>query len=225
MLARKPLLIHRYICWNMVLFFMCCEWYNQNSPHLCIFKMLRVKWGIQKCTQNGEKFSTPPSPLDRPRPRRGGWCSELNCRPPPWRQLYLAFHIDAGTLPSDYEFSMQPNFIPNPPDESNVLSWILLPVKDAQKDFLLLNAMHLDVLATVATSLRSAPLTWALVFERLAASAYELQVSQTEGWKKVVVCFVVFNCTTTFAERRYLYRCHIVALQGDEVDVRWEADR
>ena len=30
-----------------------------------------------------------------------------------WRQIYLAFHIDAGSLPRDYDPNTQPNFIPN----------------------------------------------------------------------------------------------------------------
>ena len=55
LLAVILLLLGVYLCWNRVLFFICYEWY-QNSPHLCIFKMLRMKRGTQKCPQNGEKF-------------------------------------------------------------------------------------------------------------------------------------------------------------------------
>ena len=77
----------------------------------------------------------------------------------------------------------------------------------------------------VSTSLRSTPLTLALVFERLAVLGYDLQVSRMEPWKKGVVCFVVYNCTTKGGEKQCLYRGRIVAVQGDQVDVRWEADR
>ena len=63
------------------------------------------------------------------------------------------------------------------------------------------------------------------VFECLAVFSYDLQVSRTEPWKKGVVCFAVFNCTTKGGEKRYLYRGRIVAEPGDQVDVRWEADR
>ena len=56
----------------------CCEWSHQNSPHLCIFKMFRMKRGIQKYPQQWQKTLTPP-PLWTPCPRRGGWCLELNC--------------------------------------------------------------------------------------------------------------------------------------------------
>ena len=69
------------------------------------------------------------------------------------------------------------------------------------------------------------PLSLCPVFEGLAISSYELQVSRTEAWKKGVVCFAVFNCTTKGGEKHYLYRGRIVAVQGDQVDVRWEAER
>ena len=52
------------------------------SPHLCIFKMLRMKWGIQKCPQNGEKISIPPNPP--PTPRGLVSRTELQTPPPPW---------------------------------------------------------------------------------------------------------------------------------------------
>ena len=84
LLAGMPLLLGVYLGWNRVLFFICCEWENQNSPHLCIFKMFRMKRGTQKCPQNGGRnFDTPPPlPHPHPCPRRGGWCLELNSRGP-----------------------------------------------------------------------------------------------------------------------------------------------
>ena len=41
----------------------------------------------------------------------------------------------------------------------------------------------------------------------------------TEAWKKGVVCFRVFNCTTKWGEKHYCG--HIVVVQGDKVDVCW----
>ena len=35
----------------------------------------------------------------------------------------------------------------------------------------------------------------------------------------------MFNCTTKGSEKHYLYRGRILAVQGDQVDVCWEADR
>ena len=47
--------------------------------------MHRMKPGIQNFPQNGEKFSTPPTPLPPsrpPRPHRGGWGLDLQCSAP-----------------------------------------------------------------------------------------------------------------------------------------------
>ena len=34
-----------------------------------------------------------------------------------------------------------------------------------------------------------------------------------------------FNCTTKGGEKRYLYRGRIVAVQGDQMDVRWDVEQ
>ena len=83
-----PLLIQRYIGWNTVPFFICCEWSNQISPPLCIFKIIRMKQGIQKCPQNGEQLLTPPPPRPHwtPRPRHRGWGQAVD---PP--ELYFSY--------------------------------------------------------------------------------------------------------------------------------------
>ena len=111
LLAGKLLLIHSYICWNTVLFFICCERQHQFSPHLCRYKMLRMKWGIQKCPQNGEKISTPPPlPSRTPRPRRGDWCLELNCRPPHEAGGQLCVGKQALGQSNDWSGLAQPPF-------------------------------------------------------------------------------------------------------------------
>ena len=49
-------------------------------------------------------------------------------------------------------------------------------------------------------------------------------MSRIEAWKKGVVCFAIFNRTTKGGEKRHLFRGCIVALQGDQVDVHWDAE-
>ena len=50
-------------------------------------------------------------------------------------------------------------------------------------------------------------------------------MSRTEARKKGAACFAVFNCATKGREKRYVYPGRIVARQGNQVDMHWEANR
>ena len=62
LLARVPLLAQLCICQNTTLLFICGEWYKKILPHCCIFKILTMTRGSQKCPQKPNKQFCPPPP-------------------------------------------------------------------------------------------------------------------------------------------------------------------
>ena len=63
-------------------FFIFDEGYKKILPHLWIFKVLRMKQGIQQCPENLE--NPPPPPVWTPLPTLRGLGSGTELKSPPW---------------------------------------------------------------------------------------------------------------------------------------------